>query len=57
MIYKDGKKIAAVYFGSKVIQAIYCGAVLVWQAISSCFGAGRWMNTSAWSNTEGWKTE
>lgn len=57
MIYKDGKKIAAVYFGSKVIQAIYSGAVLVWQAISSCFGSGKWMNTNAWSNTEGWKTE
>ena len=30
-------------------------AKLVWQAISSCFGAGYWINEYAWKNTDGWK--
>lgn len=57
MIYKDGKKITAVYFGSNVIQAVYCGAVLVWEAISSCFGSGYWINDRPWSNTDGWRND
>lgn len=28
---------------------------LVWQAISSCFGAGYWINQYGWKNTDGWK--
>lgn len=28
---------------------------LVWQAISSCFGAGYWINEYAWKNNDGWK--
>ncbi len=57
MIYKDGKEITAVQLGTRAMTAIYKGAVLVWQAISSCFGGGSWANEKAWSNTDGWKNQ
>lgn len=50
MIYKNGKEITTLSFGTRAIQAVYCGARLVWQAISSCFGGGRWLNVNPWSN-------
>ena len=37
------------------IAAIYNGAVLIWNMIRSCFGAGYWRNDAPWSNTDGWK--
>ena len=55
MLYFSKKEIESVYHGSTVVTAIYKGALLVWEAIKSCFGAGYWKNDSPWSNTEGWK--
>ena len=55
MIYKDGKSAIAVYKGQRALSFIYRGARLVWQAISSCFGAGYWINEYPWSNQDGWK--
>lgn len=55
MIKKDDKSINAIYYGKIPIVAIYHGTKLVWQIISSCFGNGYWINTKAWSNTDGWK--
>lgn len=55
MIYKDGKELAARYFGKKAIAAVYHGVHLVWEAISSCFGAGYWDGERPWSGTDGWK--
>lgn len=57
MIYKNGKEVTAVSLGTIAMQAIYHGAVLVWQAISSCFGGGYWSGANAWSNTDGWKNQ
>lgn len=57
MIYKDGKEITAVRLGTRAMSAIYKGAVLVWQAISSCFGGGLWANEKAWSDADGWKNQ
>ena len=54
MIYKDGKQISSVSFGQKVITAIYHGARVVWEAISSCFGKGYWINEEPWDNDDGW---
>ena len=56
MIYKEGKEITAVYLGSRAISAIYKGAVLVWQAVRSCFGSGRWRGRKPWVGKEKWKT-
>jgi len=50
-----GTKEATVYVGTHAVAAIYKGAVLVWEAVSSCFGSGGWDNQRGWSNQEGWK--
>ena len=55
MIYKGTKEISARYIGSRAIAAVYYGAKVVWEAISSCFGSGYWSNDRPWSNTDGWR--
>ena len=55
MIYKNGIEMNARYYGSQAIMAVYKGAKLVWEAISSCFGGGMWLNLRAWKDTDGWK--
>ena len=54
MIYKDGKELTARYVGRKAVSAVYYGARLVWEAISSCFGAGYWDNDRPWSGDDAW---
>lgn len=54
MIYRNGKEITAVQLGAKAMAAIYKGAVLVWQLVSSCFGGGYWQKKLPWTNKEGW---
>lgn len=39
----------------KMLQAVYYGANLVWQAIRSCFGSGKWIDNKPWINEEKWK--
>ena len=55
MIFLGKKEISLVQFGKVAVTQIYKGAILVWEAIKSCFGAGYWKNDSPWSNTEGWR--
>ena len=55
MIYKEGKELSSIYFGTKAISAVYYGAKLVWEAITSCFGSGYWINNRPWSNTDSWR--
>jgi hypothetical protein len=57
MILAHGKQISIINAGGKVIAAVYCGTKLVWEAIRSCFGSGRWINEKPWLNTEGWKNK
>lgn len=40
---------------NRVIQAIYIGAQLVWEAVRSCFGSGMWIPAKPWLYKEGWK--
>lgn len=54
MIYKDGKKLYARYYGRKAILFVYRGAKLIWQSIRSCFGSGGWDNNQGWNNNDGW---
>ena len=54
MIYFNGKETTARYLGKKAVEAVYYGAALIWEAISSCFGAGYWDNDKPWSNEDGW---
>lgn len=55
MIIKNSLSIQARYYGTKTISAVYYGAKLVWEAITSCFGSGMWLNLRAWKNTDAWK--
>lgn len=55
MLHKDNKDITGIYWNNRTITAIYRGAELVWQAISSCFGAGFWRKDKPWSGTDGWR--
>lgn len=55
MIRIKGKEIIGVTLRSKTISMIYRGAVLVWQAVHSCFGSGTWRNDKPWLNKETWK--
>lgn len=55
MIYKNGKEIAAIYYGKVALSAIYKGSVLIWQAVRSCFGSGRWIGKKPWIGKERWK--
>lgn len=54
MIYKSNLEMTARYYGSQAISAVYHGAKLVWEAISSCFGSGYWINDRPWSNDDAW---
>lgn len=54
IIIGDSKPIVAANIGKKVLAAVYAGALNVWLAVSSCFGAGYWAKEKAWSNTETW---
>lgn len=36
----------------RIIAAVYQGTKLVWSAISSCFGAGVWINKYPWKNQD-----
>ncbi len=46
---------ARIFIGSKAVAALYVGAALVWQAVRSCFGSGRWRPDKPWLNRETWK--
>lgn len=52
MIIKNGKELSGRYYNNKQISAIYKGIKLVWNAISSCFGAGVWINKYPWKNQD-----
>ena len=54
-IYINNKEISGVYIRNKAITAIYKGAVLVWEAIRSCFGKGYWIGRYPWNGKDGWK--
>ena len=54
-IYVNGKEITQIYTHNKVITAIYAGALLVWEAVKSCFGSGMWIPAKPWVRKEGWR--
>ena len=43
------------YYGKKAIAAIYKGVHVIWQAVRSCFGSGRWIGNKPWIGKEKWK--
>lgn len=57
MIIINGKQVTAIHAGGKAVQMVYKGARLVWQAVTSCFGAGWWRNDHVWKNDDCWKND
>lgn len=57
MIYINNKSVYSIFVKGKAVQAVYHGARLVWQAIRSCFGSGRWINEKPWVNEEAWRNQ
>lgn len=57
MIYKNNLELTARYYGKQAITAVYHGAKLVWEAISSCFGSGMWLGARPWKGTDGWRAK
>lgn len=55
MIVKGEKEIAIIHACGKTIAYVYKGSQLVWEAIRSCFGSGKWINEKPWLNNEGWR--
>lgn len=55
MIFKNGKEITEIYYGTLPLAEVYRGKLLVWQAARSCFGKGFWINERPWLNVDAWK--
>lgn len=55
MLWIGRKKPGRIYVGSRAVGALYVGSRLVWQAVRSCFGSGRWVSRKAWLGKEKWK--
>lgn len=54
-IHIGKKDVSQLYIGKKTVVAVYRGLNLVWEAITSCFGSGWWINDRQWKNDEAWK--
>lgn len=54
---EEEKEITDVHFGEISMSAIYQGVVLLWEAVRSCFGRGRWVNEKPWLNDDAWRNE
>lgn len=55
MIYKNDKELSERYHKGKVIEVVYKGAKLIWEAIRSCFGKGIWYEGKLWVEGDTWK--
>lgn len=54
-IHIGKKDVEGIHVGKKTIVAVYEGLHLVWEAITSCFGSGWWINDRPWKDDDGWK--
>ena len=57
MISYNSQKITRIFYHKIPISYLYRGAVLVWEAVSSCFGSGYWRNDLPWKNDDVWKNK
>lgn len=55
MIVRSGKELVSRYFGLRPIAAVYKGLRLVWEAVRSCYGSGRWRSDKPWKSDDRWK--
>lgn len=57
MIYKEGRKVSALYYLGKAVQKVYSMGKVVWQAVRGCFGSGVWINQEPWGNEDIWRNQ
>ena len=55
MLQIGDKQVGQFYIGKKAVAALYVGARLIWEAVSSCFGSGGWIGARPWKGTDAWK--
>jgi len=55
MIRKNGKDIIALRKGMYTVNTLHKWYILLWNAVRSCFGSGKWVGEKTWSSEEGWK--
>lgn len=41
----------------KTFSSWYVAALLVWQAVRSCYGSGAWLEDKPWLELEAWKEQ
>lgn len=54
MINRNNRNISKIYFGSRIVNAVYKGHKLVWQRIISCFSKGYWIDEYSWTDDTSW---
>jgi len=55
MIIINGHEIISIQKWHHSITYVYKGARLVWQAVRSCFGRGKWIPDKPWIDYDKWK--
>ncbi len=55
MLCVGDKRAERLYIGRRPVQALYRGAVKIWEAVSSCFGSGWWRSDKPWKDGDAWK--
>lgn len=54
---KTTNRLAIARLGKRVVAVMYARGKLVWQAVRSCFGSGKWIGEKPWVGDEIWKSE
>lgn len=55
MLWIGNKEVGQLWIGGNPVQALYCGAKLIWEAVSSCFGSGFWREKMPWKGKDAWR--
>lgn len=54
-IHESKKGIIGVGIGRNIMSCMYEGLHLVWRAVRSCYGTGKWIPERPWLDNDIWK--
>lgn len=54
-MFKGKNEIVIIKAFGHILSSVYLGVKLVWEAIRSCFGSGKWVGNKPWVGSEKWK--
>ena len=54
-MFKGKNEIVIIKAFGLILSSVYLGVKLVWDAIRSCFGSGKWVGNKPWIGKEKWK--